>query len=73
MSPTAFVIEVDDQTVGLAVRDGGRFRFISAIPALQALDRSLYPSFKAAKSAATAALRTLADRRGSRLAFALAR
>lgn len=60
MSNTAFVIEIDDETVGLAVRDGGRFRFIAAIPALQALDRSLHPSFKAAKRAAAAMLRGLA-------------
>lgn len=73
MSSTAFVIEVDDQTVGLAVRDGGRFRFISAIPALQALDRSLHPSFKATKRAATAALRKLTPRRESRSPFVFAR
>lgn len=72
MSNTAFVIEIDDQTVGLAVRDGGRFRFISAIPALHALDRSLHPSFKAAKRAATAALRQLAPKTESRRHFAFA-
>ncbi len=72
MSNAAFVIEVDDQAVGLAVRDGGRFRFISAVPALQALDRSLHPSFRAAKRAATAALRELSARpdRAPGLAFA---
>lgn len=73
MPNAAFVIEIDDETVGLAVRDGGRFRFISAVPALQALDRSLHPSLKAAKRAATAALRRLSPRRESRLPFAFAR
>jgi len=71
MSNAAFVIEIDEQTVGLAVRDGGRYRFIAAIPALNALDRSLHPSFKAAKRAAAAMLRGLTEQRvGGMPAFA---
>lgn len=59
----AFVIEVDGEALGLAVRDGRRFRFVSSQPLLQQIDRKLYPSLRAARNAATEAYRSLAARR----------
>lgn len=59
----AFVIEVDGEALGLAVRDGRRFRFISSQPLLQQIDRKLYPSLRALRSAATQVYRSLAARR----------
>ncbi len=53
----AFVIETDGATLGLAVRDGRRFRFISTEPTVQAIDRRLYPSLRALRQAAIAAFR----------------
>ena len=55
----AFVIEVDGEALGLAVRDGRRFRFVSSQPLLHQIDRKLYPSLRAARSAATEVYRTL--------------
>ncbi|WP_119422248.1 hypothetical protein [Desertibaculum subflavum] len=55
----AFVIEVDGEALGLAVRDGRRFRFISSQPLLQQIDRKLYPSLRALRSAATEVYRSL--------------
>lgn len=62
----AFVIEVDGEAIGLAVRDGRRFRFISSQPLMQQIDRKLYPSLRALRNAATEIYRslTVARRRG---------
>lgn len=62
----AFVIEVDGEALGLAVRDGRRFRFISSQPLLQQIDRKLYPSLRALRSAATEVYRSLTARRPRR-------
>ena len=56
----AFVIEVDGEALGLAVRDGRRFRFISSQPLMQQIDRKLYPSLRALRNAVTAIYRSLA-------------
>jgi hypothetical protein len=55
----AFVIEVDGEALGLAVRDGRRFRFISSQPLMQQIDRKLYPSLRALRNAVTAIYRSL--------------
>lgn len=59
----AFVIEVDGEALGLAVRDGRRFRFVCSQPLLQQIDRKLYPSLRAVRAAATQVYRSLAERR----------
>lgn len=58
----AFVIEVDGEALGLAVRDGRRFRFVSSQPLMHQIDRKLYPSLRAVRSAATEIYRTLTAR-----------
>jgi hypothetical protein len=59
----AFVIEVDGEALGLAVRDGRRFRFVSSQPLLNQIDRKLYPSLRAVRNAATKVYRSLTVRR----------
>jgi hypothetical protein len=58
----AFVIEVDGEALGLAVRDGRRFRFVSSQPLLNQIDRKLYPSLRAVRNAATKVYRSLTGR-----------
>jgi hypothetical protein len=58
----AYVIEVDGVPLGLAVRDGHRFRFVSTEPALHALDRTLYPSLRAMRNAVVRAFRAATNR-----------
>jgi hypothetical protein len=54
----AYIIEVDDEAVGIAARDRGGFRFHSALHALNGLDGRLFPTVLDA----TRAARALVDR-----------
>ena len=52
----AYIIEIDDEAVGIAARDGGGFRFHAALHAFNGLDGQLFPSLKEATRAAHALL-----------------
>lgn len=57
----AYVIEASDETAGVVVREGQRFRFLSSSPRFWTLDGEYYRSPKEAERAALAllAVRTL--------------
>jgi len=50
----AYIIEIDDEAVGIAARDRGGFRFHAALHAFSGLDGRLFPSLKEATRAARA-------------------
>ena len=52
----AYIIEIDDEAVGIAARDDGGFRFHAALQAFSGLDGQLFPSLKEATRAARAML-----------------
>ena len=52
----AYIIEIDDEAVGIATRDHGGFRFHAALQAFGGLDGQLFPSLKEATRAARALL-----------------
>ncbi|KAA5596735.1 hypothetical protein F1193_15405 [Blastochloris sulfoviridis] len=58
--PHAFVVEVDDATVGIVVRDGegdDDFRFYASTHAVNALEQQRFRTPRAAQRAAQALLR----------------
>jgi len=56
------LIELGDDAVGLAVREGSGYRFFAAVPTLSVIDSQLFASLKALRLAA--AERHGAGRRG---------
>ena len=67
----AYIIEIDDEAVGIAARDSGGFRFHAALHAFSGLDGRLFPSLKEATRAARAFLNNAnrpAARKGARVA-----
>jgi N-acetyl-beta-hexosaminidase len=52
----AYIIEIDDEAVGIAARDRGGFRFHAALQALNGLDGRLFRSLKEAARAARVVL-----------------
>ena len=52
----AYIIEIDDEAVGVAARDRGGFRFHAALHAFNGLDGRLFPTLKEATRAARALL-----------------
>jgi hypothetical protein len=50
----AYIIEIDEEAVGIAARDGQGFRFHAAIHAFSGLDGKVFPSLRHATSAARA-------------------
>jgi hypothetical protein len=52
----AYIIEIDDEAVGIAARDRGGFRFHAARGAFSGLEGRLFPSLKDATKAARALL-----------------
>jgi hypothetical protein len=52
----AYIIEIDDEAVGIAARDRDGFRFHAALRAFNGLDGRLFPSLKEATRAARALL-----------------
>lgn len=57
------LIEVDDEAVGLAVRDGAGFRFFAAVASVGRLDNQLFASLKALRRSAAEHAAPLAARR----------
>jgi hypothetical protein len=53
----AYVIEIDDEAVGIAARDESGYRFHAAEHAFNALDGRLFPSLREAAAAARVARR----------------
>ncbi len=52
----AYIIEIDDEAVGVAARDRGGFRFHAARHTFSGLEGRLFPSLKDATKAARALL-----------------
>ena len=52
----AYIIEIEDEAVGIAARDRGGFRFHAARGAVNGLEGRLFPSLKDATKAARALL-----------------
>jgi hypothetical protein len=46
------LIELGDDAVGLAVREGAGYRFFAAVPTLSVIDSQLFASLKALRQAA---------------------
>jgi hypothetical protein len=50
----AYIIEIDEEAVGIAARDRGGFRFHAAVHACNRLDGRIFPSVREATRAARA-------------------
>jgi len=48
----AYIIEINDEAVGVVARDGGGFRFHAALQTFNRLDGRLFPSLRQASRAA---------------------
>ena len=59
----AYVIEIDDEAVGIAARDDSGFRFHAAEHAFNALDGQLFPTLRHATAAARALIAAKSPRR----------
>jgi hypothetical protein len=51
---SAYIIEIDEEAVGIAARDRGGFRFHAAVHAFNRLDGQIFPSVREATRAARA-------------------
>jgi hypothetical protein len=59
----AYVIEIDDEAVGIAARDDSGYRFHAAGHAFNALDGQLFPTVRHAAAAARALIAAKSARR----------
>jgi len=61
----AYVIEIDDEAVGIAARDESGYRFHAAGHAFNALDGRLFPTVRQAAAAARALIAAKSSRQAA--------